>query len=174
MNPIKLVAVFIVSLVLMACGSSDAPTVTLVSPLSGAVGVARDSVIKGTFSETLFSPSIVANSLTLSPSATGTVALDASSKSVTLTPASDLKILTTYSATLSKSISSLSGKLMGTDYTWSFTTKDGDWGAAELIETDNVGPVYDPQIAFDGSGNAIAVWYQSDGTRNNITANHFD
>ena len=176
MNPIKLVAVFIFSLVLMACGSSDtnAPTVTSVSPLSGAVSVARDSVIKGTFSETLFSPSIVANSLTLSPSATGTVALDASSKSVTLTPASDLKRLTTYSATLSKSISSLSGKLMGTDYTWSFTTKDGDWGTAELIETDNAGSAYSPRIAFDGSGNAIAVWYQNDGTRANITANRFN
>ena len=176
MNPIKLVAVFIVSLVLMACGSSDtnAPTVTLVSPLSGAVGVARDSVIKGTFSETLFSPSIVANSLTLSPSATGTVALNASSKSVTLTPASDLKILTTYSATLSKSISSLSGKLMGTDYTWSFTTKDGDWGTAELIETDNVGFAVGPQIAFDSSGNATAVWFQNDGTRSNIWANRFN
>ena len=181
MNPIKLVAVFIFSLVLMACtdqskSSSDtnAPTVTSVSPLSGAVGVARDSVIKGTFSETLFSPSIVANSLTLSPSATGTVALDASSKTVTLTPASDLKILTTYSATLSKSISSLSGKLMGTDYTWSFTTKDGDWGTAELIETDNAGAANYPQIAFDSSGNATAVWFQSDGTQNNIYANRFN
>ena len=181
MNPVKLVAVFIFSLVLMACtdqskSSSDnnAPTVTSVSPLSGAVSVARDSVIKGTFSEILFSPSIVANSLTLSPSETGTVALDASSKTVTLTPASNLKRLTTYSATLSKSISSLPGKLMGTDYTWSFTTKDGDWGTAELIETDNAGAASYPQIAFDSSGNATAVWFQSDGTQNNIYANRFN
>jgi len=176
MNPIKLVAVFVFSLGLMACGSSDtnAPTVTAVSPLSGAVGVARDSVIKGTFSSALFSPSIVANSLTLSPSATGTVALDASSKIVTLTPASNLKILTTYSATLSEGISNLTGDLMGTDYNWSFTTEDGDWGTAALIETDNVGSTYRPQIAFDSSGNAIAVWSQSDGTRYNIYANRFD
>jgi hypothetical protein len=176
MNPIKLVAVFVFSLGLMACGSSDtnAPTVTAVSPLSGAVGVARDSVIKGTLSSALFSPSIVANSLTLSPSATGTVALDASTKSVTLTPASNLKILTTYSATLNKGISNLTGALMGTDYNWSFTTEDGDWGAAELIETDNAGGTYLPQIAFDSSGNAIAVWYQSDGTVYNIWANRFN
>jgi len=176
MNPIKLVAIFIFSLGLMACGSSDtnAPTVTAVSPLSGAVGVARDSVIKGTLSSALFSPSIVANSLTLSPSAIGTVALDASTKSVTLTPASNLKILTTYSATLNKGISNLTGALMGTDYNWSFTTEDGDWGAAELIETDNAGGTYLPQIAFDSSGNAIAVWYQSDGTVYNIWANRFN
>jgi hypothetical protein len=176
MNPIKLVAVFVFSLGLMACGSSDtnAPTVTAVNPLSGAVGVARDSVIKGTLSSALFSPSIVANSLTLSPSATGTVALDASTKSVTLTPASNLKILTTYSATLNKGISNLNGDLMGADYNWSFTTEDGDWGTAELLETDNAGDAAFPQIAFDSSGNAIAVWDQNDGTRTNIYANRFD
>ena len=102
------------------------------------------------------------------------MALDASTKSVTLTPASNLKILTTYSATLNKGISNLTGALMGTDYNWSFTTEDGDWGAAELIETDNAGGTYLPQIAFDSSGNAIAVWYQSDGTRYNIWANRFN
>jgi hypothetical protein len=176
MNPIKLLVIALFSLGLMACGSSDtnAPTVTAVSPLSGAVGVARDSVIKGTLSSALFSPSIVANSLTLSPSAIGTVALDASTKSVTLTPASNLKILTTYSATLNKGISNLTGDLMGANYNWSFTTEDGDWGTAELLETDNAGSAYRPQIAFDSSGNAIAVWYQSDGTRNNIWANRFN
>ena len=149
------------------------PTVTAVSPLSGAVGVPRNSVISGTFSEALLGTSIVANSLTLS-GATGTVALDASTESVTLTPDSNLKILTTYSATLSEDISNLTGDLMGTDYNWSFTTEDGDWGAAELIETDNAGNAESPQIAFDSSGNAIAVWVQFDGTRNNIWANRFD
>ena len=149
------------------------PTVTAVSPLSGAVGVPRNSVISGTFSEALLGTSIVANSLTLS-GATGTVALDASTESVTLTPDSNLKILTTYSATLSEDISNLTGDLMGTDYNWSFRTEDGDWGAAELIETNNAGNTESPQIAIDSSGNAIAVWVQFDGTRNNIWANRFD
>jgi dipeptidyl aminopeptidase/acylaminoacyl peptidase len=48
------------------------------------------------------------------------------------------------------------------------------WGTAELIEADNAGNVDYPQIAFDSSGNAIAVWKQSDGTRYNIYANRFD
>ncbi|MBV1913759.1 MAG: hypothetical protein KUG72_00130 [Pseudomonadales bacterium] len=48
------------------------------------------------------------------------------------------------------------------------------WGTAELIETDNAGNVSGPQIAFDASGNAHAVWAQHDGTRNNIWANRFD
>ncbi len=48
------------------------------------------------------------------------------------------------------------------------------WGAAALIETDNSGTAFSPQIAFDRNGTALAVWYQSDGTRHNIWANRFE
>jgi hypothetical protein len=47
------------------------------------------------------------------------------------------------------------------------------WGTIQLIETDNAGNADYPQIAMDGSGNAIAVWKQSDGTRTNIWANRY-
>ena len=47
------------------------------------------------------------------------------------------------------------------------------WGATELIDANNAGLAYNPQIAFDANGNAIAVWQQSDGTRNNIWANRY-
>ena len=47
------------------------------------------------------------------------------------------------------------------------------WGTAELIEIDNAGSAWHPQIAIDASGNAIAVWYQSDGTRDNIWINRY-
>ena len=53
------------------------------------------------------------------------------------------------------------------------STWDGEWGTAELIETDNAGSAYDPQLAIDPSGNAMAVWRQSDGTRNNTWANRY-
>jgi len=49
---------------------------------------------------------------------------------------------------------------------------------ATLIETDNVGRTSYPQIAFDASGNALAVWEQdgdaSAATRNDIWANRFE
>ena len=48
------------------------------------------------------------------------------------------------------------------------------WGTAELIETENFFGAVRPQIAVDGSGNAIAVWQQHDGTRENIWANRFE
>ncbi len=47
------------------------------------------------------------------------------------------------------------------------------WGEAEVIETDNTGNAYSPQVAVDTSGNAVAVWYQSDGTRYSIWANRY-
>jgi hypothetical protein len=47
------------------------------------------------------------------------------------------------------------------------------WGIVTLIETDNTGSAYAPQVAVDTSGNAVAVWYQSDGTRINILANRY-
>ncbi len=63
----------------------------------------------------------------------------------------------------------------GTRYNiWSNRYTDGiGWGTAALIETDDAGHASDPQIAFDASGNALAVWRQSDGARTNILANGY-
>jgi hypothetical protein len=47
------------------------------------------------------------------------------------------------------------------------------WGTSTLIETDNVGEANKPQVAMDDSGNAIAVWYQSDGFRLHIWTNRY-
>jgi hypothetical protein len=47
------------------------------------------------------------------------------------------------------------------------------WQSAQLIETDNAGHAYTPQIVMDGAGNALAVWHQSDGTRYNIWSNRY-
>ena len=54
-----------------------------------------------------------------------------------------------------------------------YSTSDGDWGTAELIEYDNRGHAGEPRVAMDSDGNAIAVWHQSDGTRVSIWANRF-
>jgi len=54
-----------------------------------------------------------------------------------------------------------------------YTAATGRWGTAELIETDNAGHAYAPQLAVDSSGNALAVWFQSDGIRTNIWANRY-
>jgi len=48
------------------------------------------------------------------------------------------------------------------------------WGTPTLIEADSTGDAYNPQVAVDQSGYAIAVWEQSDGTHSNIWSNHYD
>jgi len=47
------------------------------------------------------------------------------------------------------------------------------WGTAQLIETDSSGTASGPHVAVDRSGNAVAVWYQSDGVRNSIWSNRY-
>jgi len=44
------------------------------------------------------------------------------------------------------------------------------WGVAGMIET-STPPAYDPRVVIDVSGNATAVWRQSDGTADSIWAN---
>lgn len=47
------------------------------------------------------------------------------------------------------------------------------WDTAQLIETNNSGSASDAQVAADAAGNAVAVWYQHDGTRYNVWANRY-
>ena len=49
-----------------------------------------------------------------------------------------------------------------------------DWGTAELIDADPDNDAYNPQIALDGAGNALAVWQQWDGANDRIYANRWD
>ena len=44
---------------------------------------------------------------------------------------------------------------------------------AELIEADNAGDAYTPQVVVHAAGEALAVWGQNDGTQVNIYANRY-
>jgi hypothetical protein len=58
---------------------------------------------------------------------------------------------------------------------WSsrYTVGSG-WGTAQLIETDDAGDALSVQIAMGSSGNALAVWGQSNGAIDNIWSNRFE
>jgi hypothetical protein len=171
---------------LSACGGGSdsttvtpdttAPTVSSKTPAASATAVARNSAITATFDEDMFATTVDATSFTLAKSGAvdGTVTFDAVSNVATFTPSSELAILATYTATLGTAITDLSGNSLAADYNWSFTTADGAWGAAEQIETDNAGSATNPHVAFDSSGNAIAVWSQTDGSEYSIYAKGFD
>lgn len=58
---------------------------------------------------------------------------------------------------------------------WANRSTPGDgWGEPEQIETNDLDYSRDPRIAMDTNGNAIAVWYESDGTRENVWANRYE
>ncbi|MBI5138018.1 MAG: Ig-like domain-containing protein [Nitrospirae bacterium] len=53
-------------------------------------------------------------------------------------------------------------------------TAAGGWNGRELLETSAAGNAQHPQVAVAPNGDAVVVWHQSDGTRDNIWANHLD
>jgi hypothetical protein len=56
---------------------------------------------------------------------------------------------------------------------WASRTNAGAWGKPELIETDNLGFAFEPQVAVDAKGNAMVVWQQFDSVRYHIKSNRF-
>jgi uncharacterized protein GlcG (DUF336 family) len=58
-------------------------------------------------------------------------------------------------------------------YSNRYDALSGAWGTAQAIES-NTGDAYGPQVAVDPSGNAVAVWYQNDGSYNSIYSNRYD
>jgi hypothetical protein len=65
------------------------------------------------------------------------------------------------------------GKNTGGDIWASRFTPSTGWGTATLLEQDNVGTAGRPQIAIDATGNAMAVWQQTQGARTNILASRY-
>ena len=51
-------------------------------------------------------------------------------------------------------------------------TPGGGWGTAQPIEAGS-GDAFDPDICTDGSGNALALWLQDDGTRVNVMSSAY-
>jgi hypothetical protein len=62
------------------------------------------------------------------------------------------------------------------DSVWAnrFTLANNGWSVAQLVESNTSSEsVYNPQIAIDTNGNAIAIWEKTDGQRDNIWANRY-
>jgi len=157
---------------------TTAPTISSTTPEASATLVARNSIITAVFDEDIFAQTVDSSSFTLAKSSSvdGMVTFDGVTNVATFSPSSELAILANYTVTLSTAITDLSGNALTTDYNWSFTTAEGAWGTAAVVETDNATghSAFSPQIGFDASGNAIAVWAQGNGTVNRIWANRYD
>jgi len=103
---------------------TTAPTVTSTIPTSGAVGVSLNATVTATFSETMDSLTATTTSFTLKlngmTAVTGTV--NCPGTTATFTPNASLNSGSSYTATLSTSLTDLAGNPLATSETWTFET----------------------------------------------------
>ena len=87
------------------------------------------------------------------------VAIDISGDTVTLTPAAPLLPLTEYTLAVTPDLLGTDGERLPAALALAWRTRDGGWQAETAIDS-ATGAAADAQIAFDGAGNALALWYQ--------------
>ena len=98
------------------------PTVSGVSPVADATGVAVDTAITATFNEAMDASTITTSSFTLD-SVSGSVSYDSGTYTATFTPDASLSYSTTYTAILSTAITDAADNPLASAYSWSFTTE---------------------------------------------------
>ena len=102
------------------------PTVTAISPASGAVSVSRTANVTATFSEAMDATTISAANFELrDPSSAliaATVAFNTATNVATLMPSAALAASTTFTATVKVGVKDLAGNALASSQVWSFTT----------------------------------------------------
>src|SRR6185436_6813211 len=107
------------------------PTVTSVSPLSGATNVSTGTTVIANFSEAISSASVTSSTFQLRNPANTliTASVSTSGSQITLTPSSALSGSTVYTATIvggSSGVKDLAGNALANNFIWSFTTATVD------------------------------------------------
>jgi hypothetical protein len=105
-----------------------APTVSSVTPLNNATGVALNASINATFSKAMDPISITPLTFILAASGvtpvpiSGAVTYSGNTTTATLQPTSNLAVNTTYTATISTGVKDMQTNPLASNYTWSFMT----------------------------------------------------
>lgn len=152
-------------------------------PLDLEADVALDAQVTARFNAPLDTTTVDDTSFVLEGAngtmVNGTVTASAAEDTATFVPADTLALLAPYTASLAESILDLDGRMLTGERSWRFTTLDGAWGEAGLIERDAESRVsagglgIDVAIAPDGT--AFAVFGQEDFSGNwDIRANRFE
>jgi hypothetical protein len=108
---------------------TSAPMVTSVSPLDQATGVSRSTNVTATFNVAMNAKTLKSTTFILTvPGKRGPTQVSASVScnnpctTATLTPSKTLAANTTYTATVKGTVEDASGRKLGSDYVWRFTT----------------------------------------------------
>lgn len=157
----------------VTCTDNINPTVSSTQPASGATDVALDALISAAFSEPMANSSLDTSSFSVMGGGSllaGSVSSDGNAAD--FTPASALHIATSYTATLAASISDLSGNTLGTDYAWSFLTRDGIWSQPSTPQVS--GTINSFTTAVTDNDNVGVVWNYSDGSTSYLAVREYD
>jgi hypothetical protein len=109
-----------------ACAAPPPPAVISVTPPDGSLGICLDSVLTATFNEAMNPATIDVTTFTLAgpgvTPVTGAVVLDVTGRIATFTPAGNLVLNTTYTATVTTGAQDPSGNALADNFVWSFIT----------------------------------------------------
>jgi hypothetical protein len=106
------------------------PRIVGQSPAPGATGVSNGSAVVVTFSKLMKASTITTSTITLQASGSSTpvaATVTYSGSTATLQPTSPLTFGTTYTVTVSGTITDVSGNALGSTTTWTFTTSAKAW-----------------------------------------------
>jgi hypothetical protein len=147
--------------------ANPAPQVTSMTPASNADNIAVDTTVTATFNEAMNAGTIDTSSFTLRnaqgaliPAA---VTYNTNTRTATLTPNQPLTLLTLHTAELSTAITDQEGaRLSNPGVRWEFLTVDRQWGNPVPVSMNTTGMTFNPKIAVNAKGDALAVWSQTD------------
>ena len=148
-------------------------------PSADERGVELDETVRAEVAESIIVDGASVQNLLLledphGDSVDGTVELDASSGTITFTPAVPFALLGTYTATIRAPFVDEPGSLLLGEYTWSFETRDGRWGSPERFDNHLGGPSEYPRVAMTSSGEALGLWKHFDGQKNYLWTRRFE
>jgi hypothetical protein len=111
-----------------AVGSSDPAALSVIStnPADSATNVSINQKVIATFSESMDAATIDDTSFTVNGAGeaamVGTVSLDVSTNTAIFVPGSNFTASTVYTATITTAVKSTSGKVLASNYVWTFTS----------------------------------------------------
>jgi len=130
--------------------TAGVPTVTSVTPTSGATNVDAANAVTATFSEPMNAATLTTSTFTLTatgfPAATGTVTYNTGTQTATFTPSPALAASTAYTATITTGAQGSAGAALASNYKWTFTT-----GASPSAVAVSFGTTYQTIRGFGGS-----------------------
>lgn len=136
-RPIMAFSIALMSVSLVACNdsnnrSSNSPvattplTVTYTGPVANAVGVAPNTLVTATFSEAINAATLDSFSFTVAAAGEmaidGTITLDTETNTGIFDPSANLTSGILYKATITTAVESATGKVLSSNYEWSFDT----------------------------------------------------